>query len=148
MKLLILAATIFATTAAFAYPDTGTMTCAQAQAYVTEGYRFVVDMDLAKFFDRVNHDKLMARVAARIPDRRVLRLIRSYLTAGVLNNGLFEVSREGTPQGDRSRLCSRISCWTNWIANLSAVATASCAARTTATSTSAAKRLATGSWPT
>src|SRR5450631_2400524 len=72
---------------------------AQAQAYVTEGYRFVVDMDLAKFFDRVNHDKLMARVAARIPDRRVLRLIRSYLTAGVLNNGLFEASREGTPQG-------------------------------------------------
>lgn len=72
---------------------------AQAQAYVAEGYRFVVDMDLAKFCDRVNHDKLMARVAARIPDRRVLRLIRSYLTAGVLNNGLFEASREGTPQG-------------------------------------------------
>ncbi len=72
---------------------------AQAQAYVTEGHQFVVDIDLAKFFDRVNHDKLMARVAARIPDRRVLRLIRSYMTAGVLNNGLFETSREGTPQG-------------------------------------------------
>ena len=51
---------------------------AQAQAYVIEGYRFVVDIDLAKFFDRVNHDKLVARVAARIPDRRVLRLIRSW----------------------------------------------------------------------
>ena len=50
---------------------------AQAQAYVTEGYRLVVDLDLAKFFDRVNHDRLMARVAARISDRRVLRLIRS-----------------------------------------------------------------------
>src|ERR1700732_3556924 len=72
---------------------------AQAQAYVTGGYRVVVDIDLAKFFDRVHHDKLMARGAARIPDRRVLRLIRSYLTAGVLNNGLFEASREGTPQG-------------------------------------------------
>jgi RNA-directed DNA polymerase len=72
---------------------------AQAQAYVVEGYRFVVDIDLAKFFDRVNHDRLMARVAARISDRRVLRLIRSYLTAGVLDRGLFEASREGTPQG-------------------------------------------------
>src|SRR3954451_21772347 len=50
-------------------------------------------------FDRVNHDRLMARVATRISDRRALRLIRSYLTAGVLNNGLFEASREGTPQG-------------------------------------------------
>jgi RNA-directed DNA polymerase len=72
---------------------------AQAQTYVNEGYKFVVDIDLAKFFDRVSHDRLMARVAARITDRRVLRLIRSYLTAGVLNNGLFEASREGTPQG-------------------------------------------------
>jgi RNA-directed DNA polymerase len=71
----------------------------QAQAYVTDGYRFVVDIDLAKFFDRVNHDRLMARMAARVADRRVLRLVRSYLVAGVLNNGLFEASREGAPQG-------------------------------------------------
>ena len=72
---------------------------AQAQAYVIDGYRFVVDIDLAKFFDRVNHDRLMAAAAARISDRRVLRLIRGYLTAGVLDSGLFEESREGTPQG-------------------------------------------------
>ena len=72
---------------------------AQAQAYVIDGYRFVVDLDLAKFFDRVNHDRLMAAVAAWVSDRRVLWLIRAYLTAGVLDGGLFEESREGTPQG-------------------------------------------------
>jgi RNA-directed DNA polymerase len=72
---------------------------AQAQAYVIAGHRFVVDFDLAKFFDRVNHDRLMTAVAARVADRRVLRLIRGYLTAGVLDGGLFEESREGTPQG-------------------------------------------------
>jgi RNA-directed DNA polymerase len=72
---------------------------AQAQAYVIEGYRFVVDIDLAKFFDRVNHDRLMAAMAARVSDRRVLRLVRGFLTAGVLDSGLFEESREGTPQG-------------------------------------------------
>ena len=72
---------------------------AQAQAYVMEGYRFVVDIDLAKFFDGVNHDRLMAAVAAGVADRRILRLVRGYLTAGVLDGGLFEESREGTPQG-------------------------------------------------
>src|SRR5260370_6606748 len=72
---------------------------AKAQAHVIEGYRFVVDIELAKFFDRVNHDRLMAAVAARVADRRLLRLIRSFLTAGVLDSGLFEASREGTPQG-------------------------------------------------
>src|SRR4051794_4367932 len=72
---------------------------AQAQAYVIDGYRFVVDIDLAQFFDRVNHDRLVAAVAARVSDRRVLRVMRSYLTAGVLDNGLFESSREGAPQG-------------------------------------------------
>src|SRR3954453_10475967 len=72
---------------------------AEAQAYVIAGYQFVVDIDLAQFFDRVNHDRLVAAVAARVSDRRLLRLIRSYLTAGVLDNGLFETNREGVPQG-------------------------------------------------
>src|SRR3954471_9534614 len=61
---------------------------AQAQAYVIAGYQFVVDIDLAKFFDRVHHDRLVAAVAARVSDRRLLRLIRAYLTVGVLDNGL------------------------------------------------------------
>src|SRR5438477_13108786 len=72
---------------------------AQAQACVIEGYRFVVDIDLAKFFDRVNHDRLMAAVAARVSDRRVLRLIRGYLTTGVIGCGLFEVERGGERRG-------------------------------------------------
>ena len=72
---------------------------AAAQAYVIAGYGHVVDIDLAKFFDRVDHDRLMAQVAKRVTDKRVLRLIRSFLTAGALDDGMFEESRRGTPQG-------------------------------------------------
>ena len=72
---------------------------AQAQAYVAEGYSYVVDIDLEKFFDRVNHDKLMARVAARVADKRVLKLIRACLNAGVMEDGLVRSIDEGTPQG-------------------------------------------------
>jgi group II intron reverse transcriptase/maturase len=70
-----------------------------AQRYVQEGRRWVVDIDLEKFFDRVNHDVLMGRLAKRIEDRRVLRLIRRYLGAGILADGVVIERYEGTPQG-------------------------------------------------
>lgn len=72
---------------------------AQAQRYVADGYNVVVDLDLERFFDRVNHDILMSRVASRIPDKRVLKLIRAFLNAGVLEDGLVRPVDEGTPQG-------------------------------------------------
>jgi len=71
----------------------------QAQRYVAQGKRWVVDIDLEKFFDRVNHDMLMARVARKIKDKRMLRLIRRYLQAGIMDEGLIKASVEGTPQG-------------------------------------------------
>lgn len=70
-----------------------------AQAYIAEGRTWVVDLDLEKFFDRVNHDRLMARLATRVRDKRLLRLIRAYLNAGVMENGLVSPTTEGTPQG-------------------------------------------------
>ena len=72
---------------------------AQAHAYIAEGYQWVVDIDLEKFFDRVNHDLLLARVAERVADKRLLKLIRAFLTAGVMEDGLVSPVDEGTPQG-------------------------------------------------
>lgn len=71
----------------------------QARQYVEEGNRWVVDLDLEKFFDRVNHDILMSRITRKVEDKRVLKLIRAYLEAGILDNGLVTVSNQGTPQG-------------------------------------------------
>ena len=71
----------------------------QARRYVSDGKRWVVDMDLEKFFDRVNHDILMSRVARKVEDKRVLRLIRRYLQAGVMDGGVVSPRTEGTPQG-------------------------------------------------
>jgi RNA-directed DNA polymerase len=72
---------------------------AQAQKYIAEGHGWCVDLDLEKFFDRVNHDKLMGQIAKRVEDKRLLKLIRAFLNAGVMENGLVSPSVEGTPQG-------------------------------------------------
>jgi RNA-directed DNA polymerase len=72
---------------------------AKAQQYIAEGYGWVVDLDLEKFFDRVHHDKLMAKLARRIRDKRLLKLIRAFLRAGVMEGGLVSPVDEGTPQG-------------------------------------------------
>jgi RNA-directed DNA polymerase len=72
---------------------------AKAQQYIAEGNRWVVDLDLEKFFDRVNHDKLMAAIARRVCDKRMLKLIRAILESGVMENGLVSPVEEGTPQG-------------------------------------------------
>jgi RNA-directed DNA polymerase len=71
----------------------------QAQQYIAEGCRWVVDLDLEKFFDRVNHDRLMAKIAERVSDKRILKLIRAFLRAGVMEGGLVSPVDEGTPQG-------------------------------------------------
>ena len=89
----------------------------QFRKYVEEGYTYVVSLDLSKFFDRVNHDRLMSRLAQRIEDKRVLKLIRAFLNSGIMVNDLVEYPGEGTPQGGPFPRCCRISCWTNWIRN-------------------------------
>lgn len=70
-----------------------------ARNYIEEGHRWVVDLDLEKFFDRVNHDKLMSLVARKVKDKRVLRLIRRYLESGIMLEGIKVKNEEGTPQG-------------------------------------------------
>jgi len=71
----------------------------KAKGYIKDGYRWVVDMDLEKFFDKVNHDRLMSTLAKRIQDKALLKLIRKYLQAGVMTNGVVSATEEGTPQG-------------------------------------------------
>lgn len=85
----------------------------QAREHVVAGKRWVVNMDLEKFFDRVNHDVVMARVERKVKDLRVLRLIRAYLRAGLLHGGIASLRKEGTPQGGPlSPLLSNILCGT------------------------------------
>ena len=71
----------------------------KAESYINEGFRWVVDIDLEKFFDRVNHDILMYKLSKDISDKRVLKLIRRYLQSGIMINGVVVANEEGTPQG-------------------------------------------------
>jgi len=113
----------------------------RAQEHMADGYRWVVDLDLEKFFDRVNHDVLMARVKRRVKDKRVLVLINRYLQAGMMEDGLVSPRTQGTPQGGP---CSVMSCWTNWTGNWSAVGIGSFAMPTTATCMCGRRRRASG----
>jgi len=71
----------------------------QAKKYITSGKTYVIEMDLEKFFDKVNHDRLMSVLSEKISDKRVLQLIRSYLTSGIMEGGIVSQQQEGTPQG-------------------------------------------------
>jgi Retron-type reverse transcriptase len=117
---------------------------AQAQHHIADGYGWVIDLDLEKFFDRVNHDRLMGRIAQRVDDKRLRTLIRAFLNAGVMENGLVSSSVEGTRKGVHFHHCSATSCSTSLIGNWSAEDIASFAMRTTATSTCAASGRVTG----
>lgn len=116
------------------------------KAHVTAGHRWVVDLDLKAFFDRVNHDLLMARVARRVDDKRVLRLIRRYLEAGMFQHGLPTPRRQGTPQGGPLARYWRTSCWTIWTRSWNAEATASAATPMTFRCTSTVGGQASVSW--
>ena len=108
----------------------------QAQECIRAGYDGLVDLDLEKFFDRVNHDKLMARVARVVKDKRVLKLIRAYLNSGVMVNGVV-LDSEGRDSRRAGRYlhCYPTSCWMTWIRNWKSEDTSSYATPTTATST-------------
>ena len=93
---------------------------AQAQQYIAQGYGWVVDLDLEKFFDRVNHDKLMGQIAKRVRDKRLLKLIRAFLNVGVMENGLVSPSVEELRKEAHCRPCSATSCSTNSTGNWSA----------------------------
>lgn len=111
------------------------MAVTQARAYVQDGKTWVVDVDLDRFFDRVSHDVLMARVSRRVGDRRVRRLIGTYLRAGVMADGVRMRDDEGTPQGSSlSPLLANV-CSTTWTASWPPEGTPSCATPTTYAST-------------
>ena len=107
----------------------------QARSYMAGGQRWVVDLDLEKFFDQVNHDMLMSRVARKIKDKRLLKLIRRYLAAGMMTDGVVSARTAGTPREARCRRCYRTSFWTTSIRSSSVEDITSAATPMTATST-------------
>lgn len=117
-----------------------------AKGYVEEGNEWVVDLDIEKYFDRVNHDILMYRIAYHVHDKRVLKVIRAFLTAGVLVNGVKVSTEEGTPQGGPCRPCWRTFCWMHWTKSWTNGVTNTSDMPTTATSTSGAAGRENGSW--
>src|ERR1019366_4920063 len=115
-----------------------------AREYIEAGYDWVVDFDLAKFFDRVNHDKLMVRISRRVEDKRVLHLIRRYLQAGVMLNGVVVATEEGPRKAVHFLPCSETSCSMTSTSSSKSEVTGSAATLTTATFTFAANAQGTG----
>lgn len=115
---------------------------AEARQHLDEGYEWVVDLDLEKFFDRVHHQRLMARLAQRVEDKRLLVLMGRMLRAKVvLPDGVVVSTEEGVPQGVRFPRCSATSCSTSSILSSKSAGIALCATRTIATCMSAANEL-------
>ena len=116
----------------------------RAQAYIASGNAIVVDIDLEKFFDRVNHDILMGLVAKRVADKRILKLVRGFLTAGMMEGGFVSPTDEGTPQGGPlSPILSNLMLMC-WIGSWRSAVIVSCATPTTATFTCAVSGQASG----
>jgi RNA-directed DNA polymerase len=86
----------------------------EAQQYIAQGHRWVVDLDLEKFFDRVNPDRLLAAVAERVADKRMLKLIRAFLEAGGMEDGLVSAGMRARPRAVRFPRYFPTWCWTNW----------------------------------
>jgi RNA-directed DNA polymerase len=116
-------------------PDrSGQQAVQQVQQIIKQKRRIAMDMDLSRFFDRVNHDLLMSLLGRRVQDKRLKRLIARYLRAGVIDNQRYQETREGVPQGDPLSPCWLTSCSTLWIKNWKSAVTRSRGTPTTSSS--------------